>query len=92
MRILGAGILSDYAKRKPRLRGSIQALRALIGAARWKRLKDVETAFANVASVTPPDRVTLDFADEDLRIELRVNSALGLVRIISASASKGRQI
>lgn len=93
MRILGAGILNDYGRRKPRLRGPVQALRALIGAARWKRLKDVEAQFAQVASITPPDRVALDFAEEDLRLELRVNGALGLVRIVAIgpSASKGKQ-
>jgi hypothetical protein len=91
MRVLGADNLGVYAKRKPRKREYLLAFRALLDAATWNRLKDVETQFAQVASLTPPDRIALDFPEEDLRIEMRVNCPLGLVRILNIGPSMNRK-
>jgi mRNA-degrading endonuclease HigB of HigAB toxin-antitoxin module len=94
MRVLGGDNLSAYAKRKLRKRECLLAFRALVEAASWKRAEDVKAQFAKVAVVTSPDRVAFDFPDEDLRIEMRVNCALGLARILSVGPSangKGRQ-
>ena len=87
MRVLGGDNLVAYAKRKPRKREYLLAFRALVETASWRRTKDVEVQFAQVASLTPPDRVAFDFTDEDLRIEMRVNCALGLARIFSVGPS-----
>ena len=87
MRLLGTDALNAYAKLKPRKRGCLLAFRALVEAARWQRVKDVEAQFACVASLTPPDRVAFDFPHEDLCIELRVNCALGLARVSSIGPS-----
>src|SRR5438046_2915097 len=89
MRILGAGILSAYIKQKPHARRHVLAFRALVSAASWRRLKDVEAQFAHVATFDPPDRVTFDFTEEDLCIEMRVNFALGLVLVVNVSPSPG---
>jgi mRNA-degrading endonuclease HigB of HigAB toxin-antitoxin module len=91
MRVIGGDNLDAYAKRKPRKREYLLAFRALVETASWMRTKDVETQFAQVASLTPPDRVAFDFTDEDLRIEMRVNCALGLARILSAGPSVKRK-
>jgi mRNA-degrading endonuclease HigB of HigAB toxin-antitoxin module len=91
MRVLGADNLEAYAKRKPRKRECLLAFRALAEAADWKRTKDVEAQFKQVAFLTPPDRVAFDFPDEDLRVETRVNCALGLARIFSVGPSMNRK-
>jgi mRNA-degrading endonuclease HigB of HigAB toxin-antitoxin module len=91
MRVLGGDNLVAYAKRKPRKRECLLAFRALVEAASWKRTKDVEAQFAQVASLTPPDRIVFDFPEEDLRIEVRVNCALGLARIFSVGPSMNRK-
>ena len=88
MRILGAGLLSAYIKQKPRSRKHVLAFRGLVSAAAWRRSKDVEEQFAQVASFNPPDSVTFDFAEEGLRIETRVNFTLGLVLIVNAPPAK----
>jgi mRNA-degrading endonuclease HigB of HigAB toxin-antitoxin module len=91
MRVLGSDNLGAYAKRKPRKKEYLLAFRALVETASWKRTKDVEAQFAHVASVTPPDRIAFDFPDEDLRIEMRVNCALGLARILDVRPSTKRK-
>jgi mRNA-degrading endonuclease HigB of HigAB toxin-antitoxin module len=91
MRVLGGDNLGAYAKRKPRKRECLLAFRALVEAASWKRTKDVEAQFAHVASLTPPDRIVFDFPEEDLRIEMRINCALGLARIFSVGPSMNRK-
>jgi mRNA-degrading endonuclease HigB of HigAB toxin-antitoxin module len=94
MRVLGAGMLTAYAKLKPRARGCLLAFRALTEAAHWQQVADVEAQFARVASLIPPDVVAFDFPDEDVRIEMRVNCALGLTRVSAVGPSnryKGRQ-
>ena len=91
MRVIGADSLSEYAKRKPRKREYLLAFRTLIEAAVWRRTKDVETQYAQVVSLAPPDRVAFDFPDEDLRIEMRVNCALALARILSVGPSLNRK-
>ena len=91
MRVIGADNLDAYAKRKPRKRECLLAFRALVEAATWKRTKDVETQFKQVAFLTPPDGVAFDFPDEDLRVDMRVNCALGLTRILSVGPSMKRK-
>jgi mRNA-degrading endonuclease HigB of HigAB toxin-antitoxin module len=83
--------LNAYAKRKARKREYLLAFRALVEAASWRQTKDVEKQFARVVILIPPDRLAFHFADEDIRIEMRVNFALGLARIFSVgpSASPG---
>jgi mRNA-degrading endonuclease HigB of HigAB toxin-antitoxin module len=87
MRVLGADSLSEYGRRKPRKRESLLAFRALVETADWRRTKDVEAQFAQVVSVTAPDRVAFDFPDEDLHIEMRVNCGLALARILTVGPS-----
>jgi len=91
MRILGAGILSAYVKQNPRARPHMVAFRALVSAASWRRLKDVEAQFGNVATFDPPDRVTFNFAEEELCIEMRANFALGLVLVVKPIARHERK-
>ena len=91
MRVIGADNLGAYAKRKPRKTEYLLAFRALVETAGWRRTKDVEAQFAQVASLTPPDRVAFDFTDEDLRIEMRFNCALGLARILNVGPSMKRK-
>ena len=91
MRVIGSDSLRAYAKRKPRKKEYLLAFRALVETACWKRAKDVEAQFAHVASLTPPDRIAFDFPEEDLRIEMRVNCALGLARIFSVGPSMNRK-
>jgi len=91
MRVLGSDNLVAYAERKPRKKQYLLAFRALVETAGWKRTKDVETKFAHVASLTPPDRIAFDFPDEDFRIEMRVNCALGLARILNVGPSVNRK-
>jgi mRNA-degrading endonuclease HigB of HigAB toxin-antitoxin module len=91
MRVLGADSLGAYAKRKPRQREHLLAFRALVEAAGWRRTRDVEAQFAQVVSLTPPDQIAFDFPDEDLRIEMRVNCALALARILSVGPSVKRK-
>jgi hypothetical protein len=94
MRVLGVGMLSAYAKLKPRTRGCLLAFRALTESAHWQRVTDVEAQFAQFAILTPPDLVAFDFPDEDVRIEMRVNCALGLTRVSGIGPStknKGTQ-
>jgi antitoxin component HigA of HigAB toxin-antitoxin module/mRNA-degrading endonuclease HigB of HigAB toxin-antitoxin module len=88
VRILGAGVLSAYIKQKPRLRRHVLAFRGLVSAAAWRRPKDVEEQFARVVFFDRPDRVTFDFAEENLRIETRVNFTLGLVLIVNTPPAK----
>ncbi len=83
--------MSSYAKRKPRKRECLLAFRALVEAANWRRAKDVEVQFEQVVVLIPPDRVAFDFPDEDLRIEMRVNCALGLARVFSVGPSTTRK-
>jgi len=87
MRILGGNTLNAYAMRKPRRKEFLLAFRALVEAASWRRLKDVEGQFLQVVDVTPPDCIAFDFPEENLRIETRVNCALGLVRVFSVGPS-----
>jgi mRNA-degrading endonuclease HigB of HigAB toxin-antitoxin module len=91
MRILGGDNLGAYAKRKPRKRETLLAFRALVETASWKRTGDVEAQFAHVAFQTVPDRFAFDFPAEDLRIEMRVNCALGLARVLSVGPSLNRK-
>ena len=91
MRILGGDNLGAYAKRKPRKREYLLAFRALVDTASWTLPKDVEAQFVQVASLTPPDRIAFDFQEEDLRIEMRVNCALGLARIFNVGPSINRK-
>jgi mRNA-degrading endonuclease HigB of HigAB toxin-antitoxin module len=91
MRVIGVDNLVACAKRKPRKRECLLAFRALVETASWKRTKDVAAQFAQVAFLTPPDRMAFDFPDEDLRVEMRVNCALGLVRILSVGPSMKRK-
>ena len=79
--------MNAYAKRKPRKKEYLLAFRALVEAASWRQTKDVETQFARVVIVNPPDRLVFNFADEDLKIEMRVNFPLGLARIFSVGPS-----
>ncbi len=76
-----------YAKRKPQARKYVLAFRALVLSARWRRFGDIESQFAQVATIEPPDHVAFDFADEDLRVDTRVNFSLGLVRVLSVCPS-----
>ena len=87
VRLIGLDAFDDYVRRTPRSRRYVSALRALLAAADWRRLTDAVTQFAQVAEIVPPDRVVLDFAEEDLRVELRVNCAIGLARVVSAGSS-----
>jgi hypothetical protein len=75
MRIVGGDALNTYAKRRPKKKESL------------RRLKEVEAQFTQVVVQTLPDRVTFDFPEEDLLIDMRVNCALGLVRIVSVGSS-----
>jgi mRNA-degrading endonuclease HigB of HigAB toxin-antitoxin module len=83
MRVLGADTLIAYSKRKPRKKGCLLAFRALVETANWKRTKDVEAQFARAAMPMSADCMAFEFPDEDLRIEMRINCALGLARIFS---------
>ena len=91
MRVLGGDNLGAYAKRKPRKREYLLAFRALVDTASWTIPRDVEAQFVQVASLTPPDRIAFDFPEEDLRIEMRVNCALGLARIFNVGPSINRK-
>jgi mRNA-degrading endonuclease HigB of HigAB toxin-antitoxin module len=91
MRIVGGDALNTYAKRRPKKKESLLAFRALVEAASWRRLKEVEAQFAQVVVQTPPDHMTFDFPEEDLLIDMRVNCALGLVRIFSVGPSVTRK-
>jgi len=91
MRVLGGDKFSSYAKQKPRKREYLLAFRALVEAGSWKRAKELETQFAKVSVLKPPDRIELDFPDEDLRIEMRVHCALQLARILSVGPSINRK-
>src|SRR5262245_28105042 len=86
MRILGAQILGAYAKQKRDTRRHVLAFRALVSAASWQQLRDLEAQFAHVATFDPPDRITFDFAEEGLRIVMRVNFALGLALVVIPTA------
>ena len=87
MRVLGGDALNAYAKRKPRKRGYLLAFRALVEAASWRQTKDVEAQFPRIVRISLPDCAAFDFPDEDVRIEMRVNCALGLARIFSVGSS-----
>ena len=66
------------------------ALRALLDSAAWRRPKDVEAQFGHVATFGKPDRITFNFTDEDLCIEIRVNFALGLVLVVKPISKQER--
>jgi len=66
------------------------ALRALLASAAWRRPKDVEAQFGHVATFDKPDRITFNFADEDVCIEIRVNFALGLVLVAKPISKQER--
>jgi mRNA-degrading endonuclease HigB of HigAB toxin-antitoxin module len=91
MRIVGGVALNDYAKRKPRKKECLLAFRALVEAASWRRMNDLEAQFARVVRLSPPDSAVFNFPDEDLQIEMRVNCALGLARIFSVGPSEHRK-
>jgi len=88
MRVLGSDKLVAYAKREPRKKEYLLAFRALVETANWKRAKEAEAQFPQVASVAPPDSLAFDFPDEDFRIEMRINCALGLARILNVGPSR----
>ncbi len=56
----------------------------------WRELEDVRLHFPRVAAIDPPDHIAFDFADEDLRVEMRVNCPLGLARILNVGPSATR--
>src|SRR5437773_12382062 len=91
MRILGTGILAAYVKSKPRARTHVLAFRALVSASSWRQLKDVELQFGHVATFNPPDRLKFEFVEEDLRIEMRVSFALGLVLVVMPIAKHDKE-
>src|SRR5215467_6810248 len=88
MRILGTGLLSADVRQKPDTKSSLLAFRALVSAASWRQFRDVEAQFGKCATFNPPDRVTFEFADEDLSIEMRVNFELGLALIVKSRSAK----
>jgi antitoxin component HigA of HigAB toxin-antitoxin module/mRNA-degrading endonuclease HigB of HigAB toxin-antitoxin module len=90
MRILGAAALSLYIKERPDVRRHMVGLRALLASASWRRPKDVEAQFGHVATFDKPDRITFNFTDEDVCIEIRVNFALGLVLVVKPISKQER--
>src|SRR5262245_3573434 len=91
MRILGAGVLTAYIKHKPRTRKHVLAFRSLVSASSWRQLKDVEVQFGQVATFHPPDGLAFEFAEEDLRIDMRVDFDLGLVLVVMPIAKHDRE-
>jgi antitoxin component HigA of HigAB toxin-antitoxin module/mRNA-degrading endonuclease HigB of HigAB toxin-antitoxin module len=90
MRILGAAAFSLFVKNKPRVRRHMLTFRALLAAASWRKPKDVEAQFGQVATFDPPDRFVFNFTDDDVCIEIRVNFALGLVLVMKPVSRQER--
>lgn len=90
MRTLGVAGFNLYVKRKLHVRRQMATFRALLGAAAWRRPKDVEAQFGHVATFDPPDRLVFNFTGEDLCIEIRVNFALGLVLVVQPVPAEER--
>src|SRR6476620_2214157 len=90
MRILGAAAFSLFVKNKPRVRRHMLTFRALLAAASWRKPKDVEAQFGQVATFDPPHRFVFNFTDDDVCIEIRVNFALGLVLVMKPVSRQER--
>src|SRR5262245_35784508 len=88
MRILGASVLSERGRMNRRTQKHLAAFQALISAASWRAVKDLESQFGHVVTLHPPDRITFNFPDENLRVEMRVNFALGLVLVVNESTAR----
>ena len=87
MQVIGMNVIHTYLQRKPGKDSHVLALLALISAAHWRCLCDIESQYPETLVVASPEKVVFEFKDEDLRIEMRVNCAIGLVRILKIGRS-----
>jgi mRNA-degrading endonuclease HigB of HigAB toxin-antitoxin module len=89
MNLVGSSLLHDLAGRRPEAAPHLKALHALIRRADWSGPADVESQFPAAARADGDGRVTLYLEDCGLRVVLRVNYEIKLVRIVSASTNGG---
>jgi mRNA-degrading endonuclease HigB of HigAB toxin-antitoxin module len=89
MNLVGVSLLTDCAGRRPDTAPSIKALRVLIRRADWASPADVERQFKAIARASGDGRVALDLDDGRLEVVIKVNYAIGLVRIVSVSTPSG---
>lgn len=87
--LIGASLLTACAERRPQTAPPLKVLHALICRANWTGPAEVESQFQAIARVASDGRVTLDLEDGQLRVVLKVNYGIGLVRIVSVSTSNG---
>ena len=87
MQVIGMNVIHAYLQRKPGKDSSVLAFLALVSAANWRCLEDIESQYPGALLSASPEKVVFEFKDENVRIEMRVNCAIGLVRILKIGRS-----
>ena len=80
-------VVQAYLQRKPDNDGQALAFLALVSGANWRTLKDIKSQFPETLVCASPEKVIFEFKDENLRVEMKVNCDIGLVRILRIGRS-----
>ena len=80
-------VIHTYLQRKPDKDSHVLAFLALVLAANWCCKGDIESQFPETLAKEFSEKVVFEFKEEDLRIEMRVNYGIGLVRILKIGRS-----
>lgn len=80
MIVVGTSPLAAFCARRPDAAGPLRALNALLVHARWDGPDDIARDCGAVMTRAGED-IVLDLAGPGLRVTIRVNHALGVVRV-----------
>jgi mRNA-degrading endonuclease HigB of HigAB toxin-antitoxin module len=88
MIVVGASELADYGNRHARMWPALRALNEALRQAAWTDRAGIERDCGTIARFGRDRHVVLELAEARCRVALRVNYALGVVRITSISEMK----
>lgn len=80
MIVVGSSHLVAFCTRRPAAAGAVRALNALLAHARWDGPDDIARDCGAVMTRSGDD-IVLDLAAAGFRVTIRVNHALGVVRV-----------
>ena len=88
MILIGASVLTDFGATHKAALPALQALNALLRQAAWPDHAAIERDCGAIAQIEPDGRVLLTLAEAGCRVALRVNTRLGVVRIVEVTGLK----
>lgn len=85
MILIGASVLTDFGETHKAALPALRALHALLRQAAWTDRAAIERDCGAIAQLEPDGRVLLTLTEAGCRVALRVNTRLGVVRVVEVT-------